>query len=63
MSGAEFNELAGRIEGLSRSFLLMAEHLNRLGALNGERLADDIMAASNKIHFPGEHLQTTQRSM
>lgn len=63
MSDAEFNELAGRIEGMSRSYLMLAAHLNRMDALNGERLADGLMDASRKIDFPGEHLPAAQRTM
>ena len=49
MHNTEFDELAGRIEGLARAVLLIAAGLEMAGLMDGPRLADDWRGVAQRL--------------
>ena len=57
MQSRDFNELAGRIEGLGRAVMHLVAEMERIGALDGPAFADQLRGAvvvlGPKLH-PGD---------
>ncbi|MFJ4141442.1 hypothetical protein [Pseudomonas sp. NPDC089734] len=49
MTTQEFGELAGRIEGIARSVLILAGTLQRQGALDEQKLQADLRIAGERL--------------
>ncbi|HYE35492.1 hypothetical protein [Methylocaldum sp.] len=63
MSAEEFNELAGRIEGLSIAVMFLAAELEHEAVINGPRYCEVMRGMASKLSFDGGHLAATQRTL
>lgn len=63
MSDEQFNELAGRIEGVGRALMGMVAELERAGIIDGPRYCDGLEAQAEALHFSRPHLAATQRTL
>lgn len=63
MDERDFNELAGRIEGLGRSFMLLVSMLDECGIVNGPCYCEALREQANGLRFEADHLESTRRTM
>lgn len=63
MDNREFDELAGRIEGIGRVVLLLIADLENRELLNGERFARSLREMAMALHFEQAHLEATRRTL
>lgn len=59
----EFNELAGRIQGLGDFVLGLTAELEIQGTINGERFSQRLEHFAGNRYFDGEHLDATKRTL
>ncbi|SCU73308.1 conserved hypothetical protein [Cupriavidus necator] len=62
MAEPEFNEVAGRIEGVSRCVLRLVETLAMTGVIDGPRFADGLRTAVRPNCSPA-HLEVAARTL
>lgn len=63
MNTTEFDELAGRIEGVGRMVLALIADLESRELLNGERFVQALRSTAQALHFEQAHLEATRRTM
>lgn len=63
MGDDEFNELAGRIEGIGRAFMLMFAMLEDEGMINGRRYCAALRRTGKGLYFSLPHLEATKRTI
>lgn len=63
MAEDEFTELAGRIEGIGRSVLLLIVMMEQQGTINGSRYCASLRKLEKELSFEGAHLQAVKRTM
>lgn len=61
MDDEDFNELAGRVEAISRLLLNLIAELEDGGQLNGARLSRLTAQGAEHLRFPEPHLAVTKR--
>jgi hypothetical protein len=63
MSAEEFNELAGRIEGLAIAVGFLVAELEDNGVIDGPRYCVSMQRMAGKLSFDRPHLVATQRTL
>lgn len=63
MSDAEFTELAGRIEGVGRAFLVLVAMLEERAIVNGPRYCASLRQMEKELRFDSPHLASVKRSL
>jgi len=63
MSNEQFNELAGRIQGLSDFIMHLTAELEIKELIDGPRLNQAVREFAENRCFEGEHLQAAQRTL
>lgn len=63
MNNDDFNELAGRIQGLGDFILGLTTELEIQHAIDGERFTRQIQQFAENRSFEGEHLEATKRTL
>jgi hypothetical protein len=63
MNSTEFNELAGRIQGLSDFLLHLTAQLEVDGIIDGPRLTKGLRVFAHRRRFPEEHLTAAKRTL
>jgi hypothetical protein len=63
MNNADFNELAGRIQGMGDFLLGLTAELEIQQLIDGERFAKNISYFAENRCFDGEHLEATKRTL
>ena len=63
MGDSDFNELAGRIEGLGLAVMYLAATLEMNGTINGRRYCASLRRAEKGLCFPQPHLSATKRTL
>lgn len=63
MNDADFNELAGRIQGLGDFILSLTAELEAQQVIDGERFTRNISQFAENRCFDGEHLEATKRTL
>lgn len=63
MNSQQFNELAGRIQGLSDFVMHLTAELEIKEIIDGPRLNQAVREFAANRNFEGEHLQATRRTL
>lgn len=63
MNDAKFDELAGRIEGIGRAFMLLVAMLEDEDMVNGRRYCAALRRSEKGLRFPQPHLAATKRTL
>lgn len=63
MDDSDFNELAGRIEGIGLAVMYLAAMLETDGTINGRRYSASLHRAGKKACFPKPYLSATKRTL
>jgi hypothetical protein len=63
MNDADFNELAGRIQGMGDFLLALTAALEVQQVIDGERFTRNISQFAENRCFDGEHLEATKRTL
>jgi len=63
MNNNDFNELAGRIQGLGDFVMHLTEELEIKQLIDGERLSQGVQEFAENRCFDGDHLQVTKRTL
>lgn len=63
MNNEDFNELAGRIQGLGDFILGLTAELEIQQAIDGERFSKHIQHFAENRCFEGDHLAATKRTL
>jgi hypothetical protein len=63
MNNADFNELAGRIQGLGDFLLHLTSYLEDRQLIDGEHFNQGVMEFAENRCFDGEHLEATKRTL
>ena len=63
MGEAEFNELAGRIEGIGRAFLVLVDMLEKKGTVNGPRYCSALRRMENELCIDSPHCASAKRTL
>jgi len=63
MSAEEFNELAGRIEGLANAVMFLAADLEERGIIDGHRYSESLREMADVLCFEGAHLEAARRTL
>lgn len=63
MSNNDFNELAGRIQGLGDFVMRLTAELEFRQLIDGERFTRGICKRAEDRFFDGEHLEATKRTL
>lgn len=63
MGSREFEELAGRIEGLGRLVLAVIADLEDREMLNGVRFCRSLRSTAEMLSFDRRHLEATKRTL
>jgi len=64
MSAEEFNELAGRIDGLAKVVMALIADMENREAINGPRFCHRLRVHADELENPpGERLETSKRTI
>jgi len=63
MHNEDFNELAGRIQGLVDCIIGLTIELEMQHAIDGEHFTRQIQHFAETRHFDGDHLEATKRTL
>ncbi len=63
MNNDDFNELAGRIQGLGDFIMGLTMELEIHHVIDGERFTRHIQHLADNRRFDGEHLEATKRTL
>ena len=63
MGDAEFNELAGRVEGIGRAFMILVAMLEDERMVNGRRYCASLRRTAKGLCFDGPHLASAKRTL
>jgi len=63
MDDRDFNELAGRIEGVTRALMLLAAMMEDRHMINGPRYCAALHRSADALDFPGPSLASAQQTM
>lgn len=63
MADSDFDELAGRIEGIGRAFMLLVSMLEEQRIVSGRRYCASLRRMEKELCFAGQHLVSTKRTM
>lgn len=59
----DVNELAGRIEGVGKAFLLLAVAMEKAGTIDGPEFADHLRQAIQPSERSPSHLEVAQKTL
>lgn len=60
---SDFNELAGRVEGVSRAFMLLVAMMEEKDMVNGRSYCASLRRTENALCFPAPSLAATKRTL
>lgn len=63
MNDDDFDELAGRIQGLVDAFLMLVSMLDRAELIDSLSLSEQLRILSERRRHPGSHLAANQRTL
>lgn len=63
MNNPDFDELAGRIEGIGTALMLLVETLEKKDMINGKRYCALLRKFEKELCFPGPHLGAAKRTL
>lgn len=63
MDDSDFNELAGRIEGIGQSLILLVAMMEDKDMINGRRYCAALRRTGKGLRFPAPHLAATKQTL